>query len=75
MKLKTDENITFRHVYVIQDNDYHWYIIPYKMADDFQALLEREDQEIALEELEYRFSEYKTGGSINLVALYIKEVQ
>lgn len=53
---------------VVQDEDGHWYVIPYKMKDEFDFLLEsNEDDFIEV------FDSYRTGGDLNLVELYGKD--
>jgi hypothetical protein len=54
-------------VYCTQDESGHWYVIPYYLKDEFNKLCcddEKEDEFIAL------FSQYMTGGDLNLKPLY-----
>ena len=57
----------FIPVVATEDNDGHWYIIPKDLIDRFEKDLEESDEDDALEE----WSEYMTGGDLNLVQLYI----
>ena len=60
-------------VYVTQDNDGHNYVVPYVHKDEFDTLLElSETSEEAEEEFIDKFSEYMTGGDINLTPLFIE---
>lgn len=55
-------------VVALKDNDFHWYVIPSGMEEEFHKLLEggikTEDEFIE------KFSEYMTGGDLNLIQLY-----
>jgi len=63
----------YLRVYVTQDNDGHDYIVPYVHKDEFDTLLElSETSEEAEEEFIDKFSEYMTGGDINLTPLFIE---
>ena len=57
-----------KRVYVVQDNDCDWYILPYELKKSFLDDCEKEDYE----EFDNKYGEYRTGGDINLVELYIK---
>lgn len=59
----------YSRVYAVKDRDGHWYVIPYKMKDEFYFLLESNEE--SFEEI---FSSYRTGGNLNLVELYGKEL-
>lgn len=53
--------------YCTQDESGHWYVIPFYLKDEFLKLVgddEKEDEFIAL------FSQYMTGGDLNLKPLY-----
>lgn len=58
-----------KRVYAVQDQDSHWYIIPYEMKDQFF-----EDEENgSRDEYEYfceKYSQYMTGGDLNNIELY-----
>lgn len=59
----------FIKVAILQDNDQHWYVVPYELVEEFERLQDEEDSEL---EFIAKFSAYKTGGSQNAVQLYIK---
>ena len=66
-------------VKVVQDESSHWYIIPNELAEEFHSLLDTiyadaNDHAYLDEEIfEKKFSEYRTGGDINNIQLYIDE--
>jgi hypothetical protein len=67
-----------RKVNAVQDNDSDWYVIPNHMVEDFTELCERmsienEFTSKAEEIFTEKFSEYATGGDLNLIQLYIPE--
>lgn len=45
----------------IQDNDCHWYIIPFENKEEFELACENDDEEMLLS-----YSDYRTGGAIQL---------
>lgn len=64
-------------VVIVQDDSSHWYVIPKTKEGEFQSLLEKSLEESeqgwkAQDEFNYKFSEYRTGGSIGAsdVVLY-----
>jgi hypothetical protein len=57
-----------KKVYATKDNDGHWYIIPAEMTDEFRRL--RDGGESTEDEFIEKFSNYMTGGDLNLVQLY-----
>lgn len=67
-----------KRVYVTQDDDCHWYVIPYDLKDEFNnrlgaiSKLAFLDGEELTEEFEKRFGQYATGGDINLIELYAR---
>ncbi len=56
-----------KRVYVTQDDSGHWYVIPYELKEQFNYDLENED-----EDFDDKYGQYRTGGDINLIELYIK---
>lgn len=56
-------------VYVVQDNDCHWYVIPYDLKDEFFSELEKGEAD-EYESFCEKFDQYMTGGDINNVQLY-----
>lgn len=58
-----------RKVYAVQDDDCHWYVIPFEMKDEFQSDLEGLSDE-NIYEWEDKYSQYMTGGDLNLIQLY-----
>lgn len=65
-----------QRVYATQDNDGHWYVIPYYSAARFSQLLELseygvyDDWEKYEEQFIEEFSQYMTGGDLNNVELF-----
>lgn len=63
-----------KRVYATKDNEGHWYVIPYEQKSYFFELLEisEDDSEDNYEQhlFEEKFSQYMTGGDLNLVELY-----
>jgi hypothetical protein len=67
-----------KKVNAVQDNDYHWYIVPNYLVEDFHELCERMSIEneftSKVEEIfTEKFSEFATGGDLNLIQLYITD--
>ena len=66
-------------VFVTTDDSGHWYIVPQELKEDWDYLrsrLENEDDPMyygILDQFETKFGQYRTGGDINLVQLYIKQ--
>lgn len=54
----------------IQDQDGHWYVIPTEMKQDFLDMEERGHHD-EYEAFNERFSQYLTGGDLNLTQLYV----
>ena len=67
---------TYIPAYATRDESSHWYVIPLSMKDEFTRLSDACEKEDYTHEsvtaFENKFSEYRTGGSINLVQLYVK---
>lgn len=61
---------TLQPVEVHQDNDGHWYVLPKEKVDRFHFLLEEAERTDDHNDFIDEFSEYMTGGSINLIQLY-----
>ena len=65
-----------KRVYAVQDDDCHWYVIPYELKDKFFELDEKmgTDNETEFQEADTYFnglfSQYMTGGDLNNVELY-----
>jgi hypothetical protein len=59
-----------KKVHAIKDNDGHWYVIPIELIDDFRIL--RDGGEKTEDEFIEKFSDYMTGGDLNLIQLYAK---
>lgn len=70
--LKSEEYI---RVVAKTDDASHWYLIPAEFEPLFDELMNKylsdEDEGVA-EQFENMFGEYRTGGDLNLVKLYIK---
>lgn len=57
-------------VVAIQDNDFHWYVIPSHMQESFRALESLCDKIDDYEVFEITFGGYRTGGDLNNTQLY-----
>lgn len=57
----------YKKVYVMQDDSSHWYVIPIELISDFDKGSEDEG-------FDAKYGKYRTGGDINNVKLYIKEI-
>jgi predicted HAD superfamily Cof-like phosphohydrolase len=57
-------------VFATQDGEGHWYVVPVDLKDEFDRLLD--GGETTENEFIEQFSQYMTGGDLNLVQLYIK---
>lgn len=58
-----------KKVYAVTDQDGHWYVIPFEMKDDFF----KEEENGHIDEYESfieKYSDYRTGGDLNLIQLY-----
>lgn len=58
-----------KKAYATQDDDGHWYVIPFEMKDEFISDLEGLGDD-NYEEWEDKYSQYMTGGDLNNVQLY-----
>lgn len=56
-------------VAAVQDQDSHWYVIPANEMSVFYEM-ERIGESDEWESFNERFSQYRTGGDLNLVQLY-----
>lgn len=56
-------------VVAVQDEDCHWYVIPKELQNEFNTLLQDETDD-EYEAFETKFGQYRTGGDLNLIALY-----
>lgn len=56
-------------VFVVQDNDCHWYVIPFDLKDEFFKELESGESD-EYDSFIDKFSQYMTGGDINNTQLY-----
>lgn len=69
-------------VKALQDDSGHWYLIPIELEEEFDTLLEElcsedndfDDYDNLSEKFDSSFSQYRTGGDLNLVQLYIEEL-
>jgi len=72
----------YQRVVCLQDEASHWYVIPYEMSKEFNYLMNKwyeldskgdyEGGEDIVEEFEYKFGKYRTGGDLNNIELYTK---
>jgi hypothetical protein len=62
----------FKKVKAITDDDGHWYIIPNELDSEFYKDLQNEDM-IDSGDFDDKYGQYRTGGDLNLIQLYIKE--
>lgn len=58
-----------KKVYVVQDDDCHWYVIPFEMKDEFNSDLDGLSDD-NIYEWEDKYSQYLTGGDLNNIQLY-----
>ncbi len=56
-------------VKVLQDDSFHWYIIPNELAEQFYKDNENEGMADS-GEFDEKYGKYRTGGSPNLIQLY-----
>lgn len=61
--------IDMQRVYATEDDDGHWYVIPFEMKDEFLSDLEGLGDD-NIYEWEDKYSKYMTGGDLNLIPLY-----
>lgn len=66
-------------VKALQDDCQHWYLIPNELVEGFDFLSEKisnhydeDDFNDLCSEFDARFGEYRTGGDLNRIQLYIK---
>lgn len=57
-------------VKAVKDNSGHWYIIPNELYDDFYKDLE--DEDIIGSYFDHKYHKFMTGGTVNMVQLYIQ---
>jgi len=69
--IKSEE---YTRVAVVSDEDGHWYVIPHSSTEQFHEMLANgeEDEWSAFEE---NFGDYRTGGDINNIKLYINSTE
>lgn len=60
---------TLQKVSAVEDNDGHWYIIPYDLYNKFYEMEEKGEAD-EYEEFNSMFAHYRTGGDLNLIQLY-----
>lgn len=65
------EDTRFTPVVAMQDNDSQWYVIPANLQSEFNDLLEKGEHD-EYESFNDEFSDYMTGGDLNLTQLYMK---
>jgi hypothetical protein len=58
-----------KKVYATKDDDGHWYVIPFEMKDEFMSDLDGLSDD-NIYEWEDKYSQYMTGGDLNLIQLY-----
>lgn len=58
-----------KRVYAVKYDDGHWYIIPYELKDEFNSDLDGLSDD-NIYEWEDKYSQYMTGGDLNLIELY-----
>jgi len=69
----------YQRVVAVQDDDCHWYVIPYQLKEKFFELDEKVGSENfpesskADDDFYELFSKYATGGDLNNTILYIKD--
>lgn len=61
----------YKRVYLTEDDDGHWYVLPYELSDQFYYDQQNE-QLVDSGEFDNKYGQYRTGGSLNLVEFYIK---
>ena len=62
----------YSEVVAIQDDSGHWYVIPKELKNDFYIDGDDEDF-VDSGKFDNKYGEYRTGGDLNLVQLYIKK--
>lgn len=58
-----------KKVVAVQDDDGHWYVIPFEMKDEFHSDLDGLGDD-NIDEWEDKYGKYMTGGDLNLIQLY-----
>lgn len=69
LKMHLNKQNSYQRVSIVQDDSSHWYVIPYEDHDEFQRLVEKEEDE---QEFNDKFSQYSTGGCLSNIKLYQK---
>lgn len=63
----------YKRVYITQDDDGHWYVMPYALKDQFDEMLAASiDSDTDEEAFIALFSEYMTGGGLDDEEFYIQ---
>lgn len=55
-----------------QDDAGHWYLVPNELKKEFIELNNKPDADDNYELFEAKFGQYRTGGDLNIVQLYIE---
>jgi len=63
----------FLKVTAIQDDSYHWYLIPFGTSEEFFSEL-KNVKFVDSGKFDDKWREYMTGGGVNLVQLYVEDV-
>lgn len=58
-----------KKVYPVQDDDGHWYVIPFELKDEFLSDLDGLGDD-NIYEWDDKYRRYMTGGDLNLVQFY-----
>ena len=58
-----------KKVYAVQDDDGHWYVIPFEMKDEFNSDLDGLSDD-NIYEWGDKYGQYMTGGDLNNTQLY-----
>ncbi len=62
----------YERVLAIQDDSYHWYVIPISLEDEFSE--DSENYEMCDSgEFDNKWRKYRTGGDLNNIELYAKK--
>lgn len=67
--------MVLQKVKIVTDNDGHWYVLPNELITEFLEDLETmsgDEDYIDSGEFDNKYFQYRTGGDLNLVQLYIK---
>lgn len=57
-----------KRVYVIQDDEGHWYVIPFDRKNEF--IHDQMSMDIDSGEFDDKWGGFRTGGNLNLIPLY-----